>query len=135
MEDFDFVVIGEPRSAQSKSDKAKNDWKRRVGEAARARWPADRPPIEAEVSVVIIYFFIERTNIDIDNIAKLIIDGIEKIAISNDLNVSQVVLRKTDQNLHKLDDPPESVADAFGEATNFVYVTVRRAPNHRILPP
>ncbi len=134
MGEFDFVVIGEPRSAQSRSDKAKNDWKRRVGEAARARWPTDQPPIEVEVSVVIVYFFLERTNLDIDNIAKLIIDGIEKIAFTNNFNVSQVTLRKTDQALHKLDNPPELVAGTFGRAENFVYVTVRGAPNHKVLP-
>jgi Holliday junction resolvase RusA-like endonuclease len=134
MEGFEFVVVGEPRSAQTRSDKARNEWKRRVGEAARARWPANRPPLEAEVSVVIVYFFIERTNIDVDNIAKLIIDGIESIAISNDLNVSQVVLRKTDQTLHKLDDPPETVAGLLGEEASFVYVAVRAAPNHRVIP-
>jgi Holliday junction resolvase RusA-like endonuclease len=131
---FEFVIPGIPRTPQTKSSKSREDWRRRVRSAASAARPAARPPITTESSAVIVYFYNESTNIDVDGIAKLIFDAIEETVIENDKLVSQVLLRKTDRKGLIVSNPPALLLDALEAHTSFVYVSLDDAPDHKEVP-
>jgi Holliday junction resolvase RusA-like endonuclease len=132
---FDFVVIGVPRTPQTKSRKSREDWKQKVAQAARHRWPAGQVPFSADAKVTIIYFYEHTTSIDVDAIAKYILDGLEGVAYDDDRIVSDLTLRKTNQLADmSVANPPTVLADALGRYAQFVYVRVTGAPDHRELP-
>ena len=132
---FDFVIVGIPRTAQTKSGTSREDWKKKVTQAARNRWPAGQPPFCADVKVTIIYFYEHSTSIDVDAIAKYVLDGLEGVAFEDDGIVSDVTLRKTNQlGDRSVANPPAVLADALGQYAQFVYVRVTEAPDHRELP-
>jgi Holliday junction resolvase RusA-like endonuclease len=110
----DFIVRGRPRTPQTRSPKPRADWKQRVTAAALQHWPPDRPPIDDEVAIAIVYFYPGETNLDVDAIAKLIIDSLEGAVITNDRIVSQAFIRKTEQEyVQCLENPPVVLARAI----------------------
>jgi crossover junction endodeoxyribonuclease RusA len=135
VEPFEFVVRGVPRTARTKNKKTRNEWKDRVRESALENRTAYDLAFLDEVSVSIVYFYREETDLDVDGIGKLIIDALKGLAFADDDIVSQVLLRKTDQSsTNALNEPPDIVTPVFGIEPDFVYVSIREGPDHRSLP-
>jgi Holliday junction resolvase RusA-like endonuclease len=131
----EFVITGVPRTAQTKSPKSRTDWRTRINAAARAAWTETQAPLRQEVAVLIIYFYIEETNLDVDGIPKLVLDGMEGIIFEKDSVVSQILCRKTRQDLGlRLVNPSPVLAEAVGSNDHFVYVSLGAAPNHKEIP-
>ena len=130
----DFVIPGTPRTPQTKSQKSRNDWKARVRAAAEQARPKTHPPFTEELSAIIVHFYTEATNIDVDGIAKLILDALKGAVIEDDGLISQVVLRKTNQAGLVVSNPPPILADTLGSHDSFVYVRLGNAPDHKELP-
>jgi Holliday junction resolvase RusA-like endonuclease len=85
--------MGEPRSFQSANTKAKELWKRRVGERANAHAATQRDFyfIDARALAVTIFYFPPwRMQGDLDNIVKLIIDGMGKILYPDDQLIERI---------------------------------------------
>ena len=93
------------------------------------------PPIGREVSATIIYFFEDETDLDVDNIAKPILDALNDFIYEDDSQVSQVTVRKTRLGRGlEIDVPSPALAKALDTGGDFVYVKVGDAPNHREVP-
>ena len=131
---FEFVVHGTPRTPQTNSKKSRNDWRARVRAAALAVWPEEHPPFTEELSAVIVHYYTETTNIDVDGIAKLILDALVGLVIEDDGLISQVVLRKTNQVSLQISNPTPTLAETLGSYDSFVYVRLGNAPDHKELP-
>jgi hypothetical protein len=86
------------------------------------------------MSAVIIYYYHESTNIDVDGIGKLILDALKGTVIEDDGLISQVVLRKTNLEGLVISNPPPVLLDALEAYPSFVYVYLSDAPDHRELP-
>ena len=102
--------------------------------AALLEWPLDRPPLTQEMSAVVIHYFTEKSDIDVDGIGKLVLDALKGAVIEDDRAISQVILRKSNQVDLLISNPPPVLADALGSHENFVYVQLNEAPNHEELP-
>lgn len=94
---IEFIVMATPRSHQSANNKAKEAWKARVGQAAKSRieesqafWLLDARPLSA----TIFYFLPAPMQGDVDNIVKLIIDGMLFIIYPDDRVVERIVAQK-----------------------------------------
>ena len=131
--EFEFVVLGVPRTGQTKSKKSRSDWKQRVKEAALAAWPKGRRPISTELGALIVHFYTETTDIDVDGIGKLILDALREVVIEDDNIVSQILLRKTNQIGLSFSNPPLILAETLGSVDSFVYVRLGDAPRHEEL--
>jgi crossover junction endodeoxyribonuclease RusA len=132
---FEFIVVGVPRTAQTKNKRTRREWKDRVRDSALARGIVRAPIPSDQVSVVIVYFYRIETDLDVDGIGKLIVDALKGVAFVDDDVVSQVLLRKTDQDsIGELNEPPDVVTPVFGVEPDFVYVAIRDGPDHRSLP-
>jgi crossover junction endodeoxyribonuclease RusA len=131
---FEFSVSGIPLSAQASSH-SRGRWQETVRAAAEAEWESATLPISGEVSVTIIYFFEGETDLDVDNIAKPILDALNGLIYEDDSQVSQLTIRKTQlaQGL-EIDVRSLALANALDAGGDFVYVKVRSAPTHWEVP-
>jgi len=133
---MEFIVVGAPRSANPRS---RRRWRERVARAARERlWEEDGPTAH-DVAVLIVYFYQGETTLDVDNIAKSLLDGLKGVLFRDDRQVSELVVRKsrlgaglsvTGASLYLLD----AVERMSRDASDFVYVRVDPAPDHGNIP-
>lgn len=94
---IEFLIRDTPRSHQSSNAPAKERWKRNVGAIAEAHVNSltelffldDRP-----LSVTIFYFPPAAMAGDIDNIAKLILDGMVNVIYPDDRLLERVLVQK-----------------------------------------
>ena len=94
---IEFVIRDTPRSHQSKNAKAKELWKRKVGENASAHVKALREFFFIDnrpLAVTIYYFPPTEMDGDVDNIVKLILDGMLTIIYPNDRVLERIIVQK-----------------------------------------
>ena len=135
---MEFIVVGAPRSANA-NPRSRRRWRERVARAARERlWEEDGPTAH-DVAVFIVYFYQGETTLDVDNIAKSLLDGLKGVIFRDDRQVSELVVRKsrlgaglsvTGASLYLLD----AVERMSRDASDFVYVRVDPAPDHGNIP-
>ncbi len=134
MQPFEFVVEGIPRSINAKP-RGLNRWKQTVSAAATTVWGGGTLLDQTQISVVIVYFHTDITSIDVDNIAKPILDSLKGAVIVDDFSVSQIVCRRTEINEKLLiDSIPEVLVEHFGITSDFLYIKLSDGPNHSELP-
>src|SRR5579884_3481031 len=75
---MEFIVAGAPRSANA-NPRSRRRWRERVARAARESLQAQGGPTDHNHSVLIIYFYQGETTLDVDNIAKSLLDGLKGI--------------------------------------------------------
>ena len=132
---LDFTIAGVPISAQTKSPKARRNWRNRIRATARAESASESSIVADEVSIVILYFYEGDTDIDVDNVPKLILDALSSIVYLDDMQVSQVITRKTRlAGGLVIDSPSPSLAAALDVGGDFVYVRVDGPPDHGSIP-
>ena len=133
-----FTVKGTPKSVGGTGRKSRQNmraWREQVRSAAlRAASGLDLPALGA-LSVRITYFYWESTTIDVDNIAKPIIDALNGIVCNDDRQFEEIILRKTNhaRDLQIVDPPPELAAMLYAEP-NFIHVRCYGPPDHERLP-
>lgn len=127
---FSFVVMGIPRSSQAKSQ---NSWKEKVRSAAAKKWGND-PPLEDEVSAVILYFY-RAGSVDVDNMVKPILDAMNTLVYVDDGQILQIIARRTElaTGLDISGAAPELV-EALNADSDFVFVQVNGPPDHGAIP-
>jgi hypothetical protein len=135
---MEFIVVGAPRSANA-NPRSRRRWRERVARAARERLREEDGPTAPDVAVLIIYFYQGETTLDVDNIAKSLLDGLKGVLFRDDRQVSELVVRKTrlsvglsltGASLYLLD----AVERMSQDASDFVYVRVDPAPDHGNIP-
>jgi crossover junction endodeoxyribonuclease RusA len=99
---IEFVIRETPRSHQSKDASKKERWRRTVAAAAKERIAAlgdlffldDRP-----LAVTIFYFASKVVMGDIDNIVKLIVDGMLQVVFPDDRVVERVLVQRIEPDV------------------------------------
>jgi hypothetical protein len=94
-------------------------------------------PIRSELSATVIYFHAGPTDLDIDNIAKPILDALVGTIYVDDRLVVQVLLRKTRLSAGlRIANPSSTLAVALTglHRDDFVYVRLTDPPNHMEIP-
>lgn len=138
---LEIVIDGTPRSQQG-SARGVAAWKKHVSECARTYVDSDSDRIDyVDVSLRLLHFCRDWGHLagDLDNIAKPIIDAILGIAIFNDNQVKQILLRRTETTRHGVtvvDDASPVLAARLERLIEdphdlgFIYVTVERTIEH-----
>jgi hypothetical protein len=96
---MEFIVAGAPRSANANA-RSRRRWGERVSRAARERLQQEGELANQDVAVLIICFYQGQTFIDVDNIAKSLLDGLKGVLFRDDQQVSELLVRKS-----RLSDP------------------------------
>jgi hypothetical protein len=137
---MEFIVVGAPRSANANA-RSRRRWRERVSRAARERLQEEGGPgpTDQDVSVLIIYFYQGETTLDVDNIAKSLLDGLKGVLFRDDQQVSELRVRKSrfsaglplaGASLYLLD----AIERMSHISSDFVYVRADPAPDHRRIP-
>lgn len=102
---IEFLIKDTPRSHQGKNARGKELWKRKVGEIAKSQvnalreWTAlDERPLAA----TIYYFPPAPMEGDVDNIVKLILDGMIFIIYPNDRHLERVTVQKFEPGVESI---------------------------------
>lgn len=94
---IEFVIRDTPRSHQSKNAKGKELWKQKVGENASAHVKTLREFFFIDnrpLAVTIFYFSPAEMDGDVDNIVKLVLDGMLTIIYPDDRLLERVIVQK-----------------------------------------
>jgi len=135
---MEFIVVGAPRSANA-NPRSRRRWRERVARAARERLKEEGGLTEADVAVLIIYFYQGETTLDVDNIAKSLLDGLKGVLFRDDTQVSELLIRKTrlsaglslaGASLYLLD----AIERMSETGSDFVYVRADPTPDHSRIP-
>ena len=85
--------------------------------------------------MTIIFFYFQDTDLDVDNVAKPILDALVGVVYDDDQSVVQLIARKTrlapGLDIH---DASAALAEGLDADMDFVYVRVGSPPDHRIIP-
>jgi Holliday junction resolvase RusA-like endonuclease len=132
---FEFVVPGPPVSIQAHRATPKRRYREKVSAAADSVWDRDRPLIATPVAATITHFF-EGAPADLDNIAKLILDGIKRHVLTDDKLVSDLVLqRRPITGPYVITAPSPRLMVALGTEREFVHIAVASPPINAELRP
>ena len=131
---LEFTVQGTPRSAQAKPW-GRHRWVAKVSAAAAASRAEGASHFVEELSVVVIYFHYGETAIDVDNIAKPILDGLKGVVFVDDVLVTQILCRKTRLGTGLVvENASKQLAAGVDLNRDFVYVAIHGAPDHHRVP-
>ena len=135
---MEFIVAGAPRSANA-NPRSRRRWRERVARAARERLEQEGGLTDQDVSILIIYFYQGETTLDVDNIAKSLLDGLKGVLFRDDQQVSELLIRKsrfsaglslTGASLYLL----YAIERMSLAGSDFVYVRADPAPDHSRIP-
>ena len=110
-----------------------------MSRAARERLEKAAEPTDQDIAILIIYFYQGETTLDVDNIAKSLLDGLKGVLFRDGQQVSEILIRKsrfsaglslTGASLYLL-DAIERMSQA---GSDFVYVRADPAPDHSRIP-
>ncbi len=91
---IEFIVIGTPKSVQSKNA-AKAAWKTVVRGAATASLPTPHLLATSFLRATVMYFYV-TTTLDLDNILKPILDAMKTVVYLDDDQIVDLIAIKPD---------------------------------------
>jgi hypothetical protein len=126
----EFIVAGTPISSGARG-RSRTRWKEAVSSAASAALPHQHALVADSVRVTVVYFYV-RTDLDLDNILKPILDALIEVIYVNDFQVTDISASKRDQTGTLILEGAspviiEQLASAAEEPQDFVYVAVELA--------
>ncbi|MGH6906012.1 MAG: RusA family crossover junction endodeoxyribonuclease [Geminicoccaceae bacterium] len=90
---FEVVIHGPPVSQQTRRRARRRAWIEELREAVRNRWPAEEPPALGPISVTITHIYAEVA-VDLDNLAKPVLDALKGLVCQDDGQVTDIKMRK-----------------------------------------
>jgi len=86
---WDCTVSGVPASLQGSARK-RTDWQQRVSTAAAQRWPAQEPPLNQPLALLVAFLHSGQP-VDVDNMLKPTLDGLTGVCYVDDAQLEQVI--------------------------------------------
>jgi crossover junction endodeoxyribonuclease RusA len=126
---IEFLVSGTPVSLSSQNSNAKDQWKSRVKNSSSRALPSPHFASSERLAVTIYYFPAEPMQGDVDNIVKLILDGMNRHVFIDDRQVERVVVQKFEPgNIFSFSKPTLSLIDAINGQKPILYIRVSSDP-------
>lgn len=132
---FEFIVQGTPVSFQRSSTAAKLEWKELVRSASSNKLPEMHFATDKPLSVTLYYYPEDRMAGDIDNIVKLILDGMMPHLYQDDAQIERVVVQKFERGrIFSFTDPSDTLAACLLGPKPALYVRVSNDPFEELEP-
>jgi Holliday junction resolvase RusA-like endonuclease len=129
---FELFVFATPASGQARRKKKRRDWREEIRAAARRIVPEHVPPVKEPIRVRIGYYYSGRS-LDVDNILKAMLDGLEHVVYTNDnLIVDLIVSKRTFADLAQI-DMSKALMSAVGTGADFIHLMVDRPTTIEVL--
>jgi crossover junction endodeoxyribonuclease RusA len=131
---LEFTVPGIPVSGQTASRRIKEGWKRAVTERAAVAWGRAEPRTD-DLALVVAMFASGGWRLDLDNMAKPILDAMTGLVWVDDRQLVDVhLVRKSFDQPVLLQGVTQVLGNALAEPGPFVYLRVAEATDFRVLP-
>lgn len=128
---LEFVVDGPPVSQQARRRRRLHDWKAEVRQAAARYWPEGQLPLDRSLMLTVTYFYDDPdTRMDVDNIPKPISDSLNGLAYTDDVQITDCLVRKRSLSaLLEVQNPSDVLAEGLSRGTDFLYIVLDHAPD------
>lgn len=129
---FELTIYGIPVSQQTRKRERLREWRQEVNNAAKREWTED--PFDSGPLMVTITYVYDAVRLDVDNIPKPILDGLEKVVFSDDRRITDMLCRRRDlkDNLQVQTFSPV-LSEALARSTPFVHIFVDHAPDQGVI--
>jgi crossover junction endodeoxyribonuclease RusA len=126
----EFVVAGRPVSLQVRRRDLVRAWRDKVRDASLRDVPGPLPLTTGPVAVEITYYF-DVVELDIDNIAKPILDAMKAGLLADDKQVGELLVRKSGpaSTAARSARLPATVIATLATSRELVHVVVRALPS------
>jgi len=126
---IEFLVRGTPVSLSSQNANAREQWKNRVKSASSSSLPSPHFASGERLAVTIYYFPAEPMQGDVDNIVKLILDGMGHHVFIDDRQIERVVVQKFEPgNIFSFSKPTSCMIEAISGDKPILYIRVSNDP-------
>jgi crossover junction endodeoxyribonuclease RusA len=126
---IEFLVRGTPVSLSSQNANAREQWKDRIKNGSSLALPSPHLASSERLAVTIYYFPAEPMQGDIDNIVKLILDGMCRHVFIDDRQVERVVVQKFEPgNIFSFNKPTPMMIEAINGPKPVLYIRVSTDP-------
>jgi crossover junction endodeoxyribonuclease RusA len=130
---FEFVIEGPPVSQQTRRRVRRRVWIEEIRQAIIARWPAGEAPTLGPIQVSMTYVF-SGAAVDLDNLAKPVLDALKGLVYLDDGQVTDIAMRKRDMARDLRTSTPSPVLlSAFERGEEFLHILVEQAPDQELL--
>jgi hypothetical protein len=126
---IEFLVRGTPVSLSSKNENAREQWKGRIRNASSQALPSPHFASSERLAVTLYYFPAEPMQGDVDNIVKLILDGMSRHVFLDDQQVERIVVQKFEPgNIFSFSNPTLPMIEAINGQKPILYIRVSNDP-------
>ena len=130
---FEFVVEGPPVSQQTRRKARRRAWVDELRRRAMSRWTTGEPPVVGPIRVDITYVFVSVT-IDLDNLAKPVLDALKGVVFQDDGQISDMRIRKREfGRIMRIETPLPLLLEALDRAEEFLHILVEEAPDQEVV--
>lgn len=126
---IEFLLYGTPVSLSSQNPNSRDQWKNRVREASSRALPSPHFASLERLAVTIFYFPAESMQGDVDNIVKLILDGMCRHVFVDDRQVERIVVQKFEPgSIFAFSNPTDLLIEAINGRKPVLYIRVSNDP-------
>jgi crossover junction endodeoxyribonuclease RusA len=126
---IEFLVRGTPVSLSSQNANAREQWKNRIKDASSRALPSPHFASVERLAVTIYYFPAELMQGDVDNIVKLILDGMCRHVFVDDQQVERIVIQKFEPgSIFSFSKPTPLMIEAINGQKPILYIRVSNDP-------
>lgn len=129
---FELTIYGVPVSQQTRYRERLREWRQEVNNAAKREWT--EAPFDSGPLMVTITYVYDAVRLDVDNIPKPILDGLEQVVFPDDRRITDMLCRRRDlkDNLQIQTFSPV-LSEALARSTPFVHISVDHAPDQGVI--
>lgn len=129
---FELFVFATPVSRQTHRKRKRRDWRETIREEALTARAAGEIPVTEPIRVRIGYYF-RGGSLDVDNILKAILDGLEGVVYSNDNLIMDLIVSKRSLDEFVRLDVSAAFAGALATGADFIHIVVDRPDEVEVL--
>ena len=129
---FELFVFATPVSRQARRKKKRRDWREDIRTEALKLQKPGNTPVSEPVRVRIGYYF-RGGSLDVDNILKAILDGLEGVVFTDDNLIADLIVSKRSLDEFVRIQVSPSFARALEAGADFVHIVVDRPIDIKVL--
>jgi crossover junction endodeoxyribonuclease RusA len=129
---FELFVFATPVSRQARVRKKRRDWREEIRVKALEVQNPDDSPWSEPIRVRIGYYF-RGDSLDLDNILKAILDGLEGVVYTDDNLISDLIVSKRSLDEFARMDVSVEFARALETGADFVNIVVDQAGDIEVM--
>ena len=127
-----MVVFATPRSRQTRKRHKRREWKEEIEEEARRHLLPGFRILDEPIAVRIGYYY-RGASLDIDNILKAILDGLEEVVYVSDNSIVDLIASKRSLIGFADERVSGTLAAALQTGADFVHITVAPSADVEVL--